>query len=78
AEADAAKAVPIHASAHEPQLQVEAPYEAELLRQEMIARYGGDVLNKGYHDTTTINAEMQTAANHAVRDGRLAYDHRHG
>ena len=68
----------MHASAHEPPLQVEAPYVAELVRQEMIARFGGDVLNKGYHVTTTINAEMQTAANLAVRDGLLAYDHRHG
>jgi penicillin-binding protein 1A len=78
AEADAAKAVPMHASAHEPPVQVEAPYVAELVRQEMIARFGGDVLNKGYHVTTTINADMQTAANLAVRDGLLAYDHRHG
>jgi penicillin-binding protein 1A len=78
AEADAAKAVPMHASAHEPPVQVEAPYVAELVRQEMIARFGGDVLNKGYHVTTTINADLQTAANLAVRDGLLAYDHRHG
>lgn len=78
AEADAAKAVPMHATAHEPPLQVEAPYVAELVRQEMIARFGGDVVNKGYHVTTTINAELQTAANLSVRDGLLAYDHRHG
>jgi len=78
AEADAAKAVPMHATAHEPPVQVEAPYVAELVRQEMIARFGGDVVNKGYHVTTTINAELQTAANLSVRDGLLAYDHRHG
>ena len=78
AEADAAKAVPMHATAHEPPVQVDAPYVAELVRQEMIARFGGDVVNKGYHVTTTINAELQTAANLAVRDGLLLYDHRHG
>ncbi|WP_312682267.1 penicillin-binding protein 1A [Stenotrophomonas chelatiphaga] len=78
AEADAAKAVPMHAAAHEPPVQVDAPYVAELVRQEMIARFGGDVVNKGYHVTTTINAELQTAANLAVRDGLLLYDHRHG
>ncbi len=77
-EADAAKAVPMHASAHEPPVQVEAPYVAELVRQEMIARFGGDVVNKGYHVTTTIDADFQTAANLAVRDGLLTYDHRHG
>lgn len=78
AEADAAKAVPMHATVHEPPVQVDAPYVAELVRQEMIARFGGDVVNKGYHVTTTINAELQTAANLAVRDGLLLYDHRHG
>ncbi|MCD7097618.1 penicillin-binding protein 1A [Stenotrophomonas sp. MMGLT7] len=78
AEADAAKAVPMHAAPHERPVEVYAPYVAELVRQEMIARYGGDVLNKGYHVTTTIDPELQTAANSAVRDGLLLYDHRHG
>ncbi|MEQ4574764.1 MAG: transglycosylase domain-containing protein, partial [Gammaproteobacteria bacterium] len=78
AEADAAKAVPMHATPHEPPVQVYAPYVAEMVRQEMIARYGGDVLNKGYHVTTTIDATMQAAADAAVRDGLLLYDHRHG
>lgn len=78
AEADAAKAVEMHATAHEPPVQVEAPYVAELVRQEMIARFGGDVVNKGYHVTTTIDPALQTAANLAVRDGLLVYDRRHG
>ena len=78
AEADAAKAVPMHATAHEPPVQVDAPYVAELVRQEMIARFGGDVVNKGYHVTTTIDSTLQTAANLSVRDGLLLYDHRHG
>ncbi|KAG1530378.1 hypothetical protein G6F50_017358 [Rhizopus delemar] len=37
----------------------------------MIARFGGDVVNKGYHVTTTIDSPLQTAANLAVRDGLL-------
>jgi penicillin-binding protein 1A len=78
AEADDAKAIPMHASPHEPPIQVYAPYVAEMVRQEMIARYGGDVLNKGYHVTTTINPALQDAAVTAVRDGLLLYDHRHG
>ncbi|WP_442683666.1 penicillin-binding protein 1A [Stenotrophomonas sp. JC08] len=78
AEADAAKAVPMHASPHEPPVQVNSPYVAELVRQEMIARYGGDVLNMGYHVTTTINGELQEAANQAVTSGLRTYDHRHG
>lgn len=78
AEADAAKAVPMHARPHEPPVQVDAPYVAEMVRQEMIARYGGDVLDQGYRVTTTIDARLQAAAERAVRDGLLLYDHRHG
>jgi penicillin-binding protein 1A len=78
AEADAAKAVPMHAKPHEPPVEVYAPYVAELVRQEMIARYGGEVLDKGYRVTTTIDANLQQAADVAVRDGLILYDHRHG
>jgi len=78
AEADAAKAVPMHAKPHEPPVEVYAPYVAELVRQEMIARYGGEVLDKGYRVTTTIDANLQQAADVAVRDGLVLYDHRHG
>ncbi len=78
AEADAAKAVPMHAAPHEPPVEIYAPYVAEMVRQEMIAKYGGDVLNKGYHVTTTINGTLQDAANSAIRDGLILYDHRHG
>lgn len=78
AEADAAKAVPMHAAPHEPPVEIYAPYVAEMVRQDMVAKYGGDVLNKGYHVTTTINGALQDAANSAVRDGLILYDHRHG
>ena len=78
AEAQAAMAVPMHAKPHEPEVQVEAPYVAEMVRQEMLSRYGEDVLNQGYHVHTTIDGTLQTAANAAVRDGLHLYDHRHG
>src|SRR3546814_2087152 len=59
AEAAAARAVPMHASPHERPIEVEAPYVAEMVRREMIARYGGDVLTPGYHVTTTIDPTLQ-------------------
>ncbi|HHW4680087.1 MAG TPA: penicillin-binding protein 1A [Xylella taiwanensis] len=77
-EANAAKAIPMHAKPHEPPIQVYAPYVAEMVRQEMIAKYGGDVLNKGYHVTTTIDGTLQTAAEISIRNGLALYDHRHG
>jgi penicillin-binding protein 1A len=73
-----AQAAPMHASPHERQIEVSAPFVAEMVRQEMIARYGNDVLSKGYHVVTTIDPALQAAADEAVRDGLGTYDHRHG
>ncbi|HEY9540576.1 MAG TPA: transglycosylase domain-containing protein, partial [Luteimonas sp.] len=78
AEAAAARAVPMHASPHERPIEVQAPYVAEMVRREMIARYGGDVLTRGYHVTTTIDPTLQAAATTATRKGLETYDHRHG
>jgi penicillin-binding protein 1A len=78
AEAAQARAVPMHASPHERPIEVHAPYVAEMVRQEMVARYGGDVLTRGYHVTTTIDPTLQAAADLAIRTGLEIYDHRHG
>jgi penicillin-binding protein 1A len=74
----AAQAAPMHASPHEIPIEVDAPYVAEMVRREMIARFGGDVLIRGYHVTTTIDPVLQAAAQDAVHDGLVTYDHRHG
>jgi len=73
-----ARAVPMHAEPHERPVEAYAPYVAEMVRLEMEARFGGDVLTKGYHVTTTIDPVMQAAADQAVRSGLSQYDHRHG
>jgi len=78
AEERAAQAAPMHAAPHERPIEVYAPYVAEMVRQEMVARFGGDVLTKGYHVTTTIDPNLQTAADKAIREGLATYDHRHG
>jgi len=78
AEAAAAKAVPMHASPHEPPVEAPAPYVAEMVRQEMIARYGPEAVTRGYRVTTTIDPVLQAAADRAVREGLRLYDHRHG
>ena len=78
AEAQAAQAAAMHASPHERPIEVSAPYIAEMVRQEMIARYGEEALTKGYHVTTTIDPVLQAAADKSVRDGLGNYDRRHG
>jgi len=64
--------------AHEPPIEIDAPYVAEMVRQQAIERLGNDALNDGYVIRTTIDSRMQDAANRALRDALIAYDQRHG
>lgn len=71
AEADLAKV-------HGQDIELEAPYIAEMVRTEMVKRYGSDAYTKGYSVYTTVNAVRQRAANKALRKALLGYDRRHG
>ncbi|MCM2335206.1 MAG: penicillin-binding protein 1A [Pseudomonas sp.] len=78
AEAAQAQAAPMHATPHERPVEVYAPYVAEMVRQEMVARYGTEALTKGYHVTTTIDPVLQVSADQSLREGLHTYDRRHG
>src|SRR6201999_3449872 len=74
----AADAEPDRSYAHEPPVEVEAPWVAELVRQDAIDRLGNEALTDGYAVYTTIDSKDQDAANQALRDDLMAYDQRHG
>lgn len=63
---------------HAPQIAFSAPYLAEMVRQEMVKRYGEDAYNDGYKVHTTITKKRQLAAEEALRNNVMAYDMRHG
>ena len=71
-------AEPERARPHESPAEVDAPYLAEMVRQEVLDRLGERALTDGYVVVTTIDGDMQQAANAAVRHGILDYDQRHG
>ena len=54
------------------------PYLAELVRAEMVKRFGPQVMNSGYKVYTTVNSKRQASAQAAVQMGLEAYDRRHG
>jgi len=66
--------------AHEfaPRYEIEAPFVAEIVRQQVVARFGEAAINAGYRAITTIDGRLQTAANRALRLGLIEYDRRHG
>lgn len=66
------------AYAHEPPIEVEAPYVAEMVRQDALERLGNDALTNGYTIHTTLDSRAQDAANQALRDDLISYDQRHG
>ena len=58
--------------------EISAPYLAEMVRKDMLARFGQSAYTGGYEVYTTINSGLQATANQAVIDGLEEYDHRHG
>ncbi|NUU65649.1 peptidoglycan glycosyltransferase/peptidoglycan DD-transpeptidase MrcA [Enterobacteriaceae bacterium BIT-l23] len=69
---------PIDANYHAPKIAFSAPWLTEMVRQEMVKRYGEDAYNDGYRVYTTVNRKVQQAAEKALRDNVIAYDMRHG
>jgi len=58
--------------------EVYAPYLAEMVRKDMLSRFGQSAYTGGYEVYTTIHSLFQTTADQAVTDGLEEYDHRHG
>ncbi len=69
---------PGHLSPFRANFPIRADYVAEMARLYMVQAYGEDVYNHGYKVITTLLKADQEAANLAVRQGVLDYDHRHG
>ena len=77
-EYEEALAKAVVARRHGPQVELEAPYAAEVVRAEMIRRFGPAAYTEGYRVTTTVDSRLQRSANQAVREVLLQYDRRHG
>ena len=66
------------AKVHGQDIELEAPYIAEMVRSKMVERYGSAAYTGGYSVYTTVNAARQRIANAALRNALLGYDRRHG
>jgi penicillin-binding protein 1A len=78
AEYDEARFYPMESRLHGASIEADAPYVAEMVRNEMQAKYGDGVYTAGYKVFTTIDSRLQAAATVALRTGLLEYDRRHG
>lgn len=78
-EYDVAFNAPVTARLHGATIEVSAPYLAEMVRHEMVERYGAETAyTHGLRVYTTVHSEHQIAAENALRDNLHAYDERHG
>ncbi|WP_068715387.1 penicillin-binding protein 1A [Vibrio tritonius] len=73
-----AKDEPLIAQYHGAEVELNAPYVAELARAWMVQKYGDDVYTSGKKVYTTVDSHLQAAANHAAVTNLLNYDQRHG
>ncbi|QIM69181.1 penicillin-binding protein 1A [Basfia succiniciproducens] len=75
---DEAVQEPIKASYHGAQIEFRADYVTEMVRQEMVKRYGEEsAYNSGFKVYTTILSQDQAQAQKAVRNNLIDYDMRH-
>ncbi|RTR03446.1 penicillin-binding protein 1A [Halomonas nitroreducens] len=74
---DEAVQAPITARRYITKAEVQADYVAEMARQFAVERFD-DAYTGGYHIYTTLDSELQPQARHALAEGLIAYDTRHG
>jgi len=69
---------PLPTKYHGRAIEIEAPYVAEMVRQDLFARFGEVIYALGYEVYTSIDSTKQIAANQALKRALLEYDQRHG
>jgi len=73
-----AREAPVTATRHVADVEIQAPYVAEMVRQILVDRFGEKAYQLGYRVTVSIDGEHQARADEALRNGLLNYDKRHG
>ena len=77
-EFDEAIAYPVESRLYGAAVDLSAPYVAEMVRREMLSRYGEATYSAGYQVVTTLDSRLQGAANYALRNGLLEFTRRRG
>ena len=69
---------PLESRLHGTAIELSAPYVAEMVRREMLTRFGEATYTDGYQVVTTLDARLQRAADYSLRNGLLEYTRRRG
>ncbi|WP_323696846.1 MULTISPECIES: penicillin-binding protein 1A [Thiorhodovibrio] len=72
-------AEPLTATYYRAEIEFEADYVAEMVRQEVVERFGEEqAYSLGLNVYTTVDERLQRASDAALREGLMAYNLRHG
>ncbi len=74
----AAVAAPVGLNRKSDARLISADWVAEMVREQLLARFGERIYTSGYKVFTTLDSRLQTRANESVIQGLMAYDRRHG
>ncbi|BAO43109.1 penicillin-binding protein 1A [Thiolapillus brandeum] len=77
-QAEQARAAPVTASLHHAEVELEAPWVAEMVREKLVRDFGPETYTSGLNVYTTISSKLQNAANQGLRTALEDYDRRHG
>ncbi len=69
---------PLTATLHLSEVELNAPYVSEFVRQQVVDKFGEEAYEAGYKVYTTVNSKDQIAAVRSLREGLISYDIRHG
>ena len=75
---EASMAYPLESKLHGAAIELNAPYVAEMVRSEMLKRYGESIYTAGYKVQTSLDSRLQEAANYSLRNGLLEFTRRRG
>ena len=69
---------PVTARLNKASIELKAPYVSEMARAEMEEKFGNEAYTLGYDVFTTIDSELQAAAQKSLKSNIEKYDIRHG
>ena len=78
-EFEASMEYPLESKLYGTSNELSAPYVAEMVRREMLNRYGEEATySAGFKVITTLDSSLQRAANYAIRNGLFEFTRRRG
>jgi len=78
AQHDEANLAEIETFVHSAEIEVEAPYVAEMVRNQALELYGEAIYSDGFQIVTSLDSTLQNTGNQALRNALHEYDERHG